>query len=76
MKRKHLWELWEKCKHPHPVHGGKDMVWPEEFADLIIQECVDIADEYVRGDHGGIQGSPTAKSKIGIEIKKHFGVEE
>lgn len=48
----------------------------EKFAELIIQECIDIADEYVRGDHGGIQGSPTAKSKIGIEIKKHFEVEE
>lgn len=47
----------------------------KEFAEQIIRECVNIADEYVRGNHGGIQGSPTAKSMIGIEIQKHFGVE-
>lgn len=48
----------------------------EKLTELIIQECVDVANDYVRGNHGGIQGSPTAKSMIGIEIQKHFGVEE
>ena len=37
----------------------------EKFAELIVQECIDIADEY---DGAG--------STIVSRIKKHFGVEE
>ena len=43
MNEKYLWELWFKCKHPHPEYGGGDMVWPMEFAELIVKECMDIA---------------------------------
>jgi hypothetical protein len=38
----------------------------EKFAELIVQECVGIA------DHSNITG----KSIIGQRIKEHFGVEE
>ena len=43
MNEKYLWELWAKCKHPHPKYGGGDMVWPMEFAELIVKECMNIA---------------------------------
>ena len=40
MNEKYLWELWFKCKHPHPEYGGGDMVWPMEFAELIVWEAI------------------------------------
>ena len=43
MNEKYIWELWSKCKHPHPEYGGGDMIWPMEFAELIVKECMDIA---------------------------------
>ena len=43
----------------------KQIVLLEKFAELIVRECVDIADEY---DGVG--------STIVSRIKKHFGVEE
>ena len=43
MNEKYMWELWSKCKHPHPEYGGGDMIWPMEFAELIVKECMDIA---------------------------------
>jgi ABC-type arginine transport system ATPase subunit len=43
----------------------------KKFAELIVKECVYIADEYVR--EGG--ASQTAESLIGKRIKQHFGVE-
>ena len=39
--------------------------WTEKFAELIVRECVNIADEY---DGAG--------STIVSRIKQHFGVEE
>ena len=45
----------------------------EKFAELIIEECVHIADIYVRAGEGV---RPTVRSKIGIEIKLHFGIED
>ena len=45
----------------------------EKFAQLIVGECIHIADMYVRAGEGV---RPTATSKIGKEIKKHFGIEE
>ena len=38
----------------------------EKFAELIVQECVGIAD----------QSNVTGKSIVGERIKEHFGVEE
>ena len=43
MNEKYIWELWSKCKHPHPEYGGGDMIWPMEFAELIVKDCMDIA---------------------------------
>ena len=43
MNEKYIWELWSKCKHPHPEYGGGDMICPMEFAELIVKECMDIA---------------------------------
>ena len=43
MNEKYIWELWSKCKHPHPEYGGGDMIWPMEFTELIVKECMDIA---------------------------------
>jgi hypothetical protein len=63
MNEKYLWELWAKCKHPHPEFGGGDMVWPIEFAELIIRECLSYAKD---GDLDFMK----------FMIKKNFGVEE
>lgn len=41
----------------------------ERFAKKIIEQCITIADEYVRD---GENVPANAKSKIGIEIRKHF----
>jgi hypothetical protein len=43
---------------PHPTF--------EKFAELIVRECVGVA------DHSNVNG----KSIIGQRIKEHFGVEE
>jgi len=46
--------------------GGPDSYFSQQkFAELIVRECVDIADEY---DGAG--------STIVSRIEKHFGVEE
>ena len=69
MNEKYLWELWAKCKHPHPKYGGGDMVWPIEFAELIIRECAEFANEHNEEVEGVTLG-------VGQALKKHFGVEE
>ena len=68
MNEKYLWELWAKCKHPHPKYGGGDMVWPIEFAQLIVRECIDWCNAHARDDG-------TAQ-RIAEDIKKDFGVDE
>ena len=47
------------------VTGAVQRAAIEQFAELIVRECIDIADEY---DGAG--------STIVSRIKKHFGVEE
>lgn len=71
MNEKYLLELWEKSKHPHPKYGGQDMIWPAEFAELIIQECIEICDK-VQIKYG--QYTFTARI-CKEDIKTHFGVE-
>ena len=66
MNEKYLWELWAKCKHPHPKYGGGDMVWPMEFAELIVAKMLQTCE-----DHPGWSGR-----MIGEQIKQDFGVEE
>ena len=69
MNEKYLWELWAKCKHPHPKYGGGDMVWPMEFAELIVQECISKLDDIGVID----RDSRTIAMKV---ISEHFGVKE
>ena len=64
MNEKYLWELWAKCKHPHPKYGGGDMVWPIEFAELIVRECMSFQDE------AGVY----SKFDMADAIAQHFGV--
>ena len=66
MNEKYLWELWAKCKHPHPKYGGGDMVWPMEFAELIVAKMLQTCE-----DHPGWSGR-----MIGEQIKQDFGVGE
>ena len=47
----------------HPDYGR---VWNEKFAELIVRECVGVA------DHSNVTG----KSIVGQRIKEHFGVDE
>ena len=81
MNEKYIWELWSKCKHPHPEYGGGDMIWPMEFAELIVKEC--LAHGKLTQSQTVVNGSEeyNAGREMGIEvfmnqIKLHFGVEE
>ena len=62
-------KLARECGAWNQVYGNRTFMIDEhfdieKFAELIVQECVDIADEY---DGAG--------STIVSRIKKHFGVE-
>jgi hypothetical protein len=48
-----------------PNQDDFDAMWEEKFAELLIQECLDIADQY---DGAG--------SMIVDRIKERFGIEE
>ena len=76
MNEKYLWELWAKCKHPHPKHGGGDMVWPMEFAELIVRECISVMKSTVDESIDFERKLDETSSWIESDIKKHFGVEE
>jgi len=77
MNKKYVWELWKKCTHPHPKYGGGDMVFPMEFAELIIKECIDICEQ----QRVKILNNPDDPSwtehlaEVQTNIKQHFGVE-
>ena len=75
MNEKYLWELWERCKHPHPKFGGDDMVWPIEFAELIVQECMACSTWVGNVNNNPIEPVHTAHA-INQRIRQHFGVEE
>jgi hypothetical protein len=53
--------------------GGDGVVYdtfdPKKFAELIVQECVDIACKHMELNEG-------TDYNIGERIKQHFGVEE
>jgi hypothetical protein len=48
----------------------------DRFAELIVEECVGVSDDYVRGclceEHKNIK---RPRSTIGRKIREHFGVE-
>ena len=56
----------------------------KKFAELIVAECVDIADDYIKDALSDYLGHTRVeehlkchhpRSKIGLKIKQHFGVE-
>ncbi len=72
-------ELAEQANIKHDEHNdvyyndsydGIRRVWLEKFAELIVQECVDIAYKY---DEPKLSGPGMI---IGNRIEEHFGVEE
>jgi hypothetical protein len=55
--------------------GVWQTTFTEKFAELIVRECVGVADDYVKDclcDEHIKCNHP--QSKIGIKIKEHFGV--
>jgi hypothetical protein len=51
-------------------------IYTQKFAELIVRECIDIADDYVKDycvEEHIKYNHP--KSKIGLKIKEHFGIE-
>lgn len=66
-----IWELFRQANHPHPKHGGNDMFFPEEFAELIVRECANVCEGVTK------EGEPLHLVSLGYSqnIKKHFGVE-
>ena len=52
-------------EHHHKSHEEQQRLWVEKFAELIVKECAELADE------------PTSRpfESYGEKIKKHFGVE-
>ena len=65
-------ELIEQAEDPE--HG---FIIPEKLAELIIQKCVAISDDYVKDcaceEHINCKHP---RSAIGRKIREHFGVEE
>ena len=62
-------ELAEQAGSTHKQNLGVYQFYTDElekFAELIVQECIGVA------DHSNVTG----KSIIGERIKQHFGVEE
>jgi hypothetical protein len=67
----------ELYKLAHIDYKGSKAFDPKRFAELIVAECVDIADDYVKDylveEHIKFNHP---RSKIGLKIKQHFGVGE
>jgi len=70
-----IWELFRQANHPHPKHGGNDMFFPEEFAELIVRECVEQSMSIGRYNTPS-NITPDLSIAIAVGLKKHFGVEE
>jgi hypothetical protein len=65
-----LKELIEQCTDRHfNEDGGFETFDKEKFAELIVRECAEIADEGYGSDHFG-------NGIAGYQLLKHFGVEE
>jgi hypothetical protein len=72
MMNERIKELWEKAAQAAAAYpSGQNNSWEtqvnfmEKFAELIVRECANIADE------------PTSRpfDSYGKKIKKHFGIE-
>ena len=74
---KRIGDLAEHCdfyvgnEHSEKSHEEKQRIWVEKFAELIIQECMDIANKNRSAMEIDRQTNLTADA-----IRKHFGVEE
>ena len=80
MNEKYMWELWFKCKHPHPEYGGGDMVWPMEFAELIVWEAIGFCKVDVNALTGPFlseyeKGIVEGYRRANVNLRVHFGVE-
>ena len=72
-----IWELFRQANHPHPKHGGNDMFFPEEFAESIVRECINICAEQEEDCRTRIkdEGKAATAYMCRVHIKEHFGVE-
>ena len=54
-------------------HVSNNSAWedlnPEKFAELIVRECADVANQHMEHNEG-------TDYNVGGKIKQHFGVEE
>jgi hypothetical protein len=71
----YAWSIAEKyvtrdCCHDGEVNYLWEDAFREKFAELIVQECAGVCEDY-RGTEWG-----KAAECIGDSIKEHFGVEE
>ena len=60
----------ERLRAPYP--GGfprEDMLALESFAELIVKECADVANQHMEHNEG-------TDYNVGGKIKQYFGVEE
>ena len=62
---------------PHEFGGTYLTFSKEKFAELIVRECVEIADKSNQGSKSSNEGTEFYyNADIGDKIKQHFGVEE
>ena len=67
-------ELWEEAAETTQGDSWEEKTkFMERFAELIVRECAQIAKE-VDGDEGDDYQS--GRTWAGIDVLKHFGVEE
>jgi hypothetical protein len=71
-----IWELFYQARHPHPKHGGQDMFFVEEFAELIIRECEKVISATISESIDHERKLDETGSWIVSDIRKHFGIEE
>ena len=58
-------------------HEGELIFSKEKFAELIVEECINIADKSNTGSKSSNEGTEFYyNADIGDKIKQHFGVEE
>jgi hypothetical protein len=70
-------ELWRDCVLKHTNDPMNWQMAADEFAELIIRECIDIAIN-ASSDTNFITGISEADKRalsIAVEIRNHFGVE-
>ena len=59
------------------IDGTKLIFNKEKFAELIVKECVEIADKSNQGSKSSNEGTEFYyNADIGDKIKEHFGVED